>query len=122
MEKTPDATYRQLWRLVDGAVRDTFANHPEYLTQAGNRSARHSIIKRVVGTLHGYATQVARGRSVPCEDALVVAAAMWTGIDLSRAGPFWGSCTDALDGLRCITQSLWKRWVGRFHEIQGWPK
>ena len=63
MEKQPDATYRQLWRLVDGAVRDAFANHPDYLTDKGKRDAARSVTKRVVGTLHGYAAQVAWGRS-----------------------------------------------------------
>lgn len=62
-EKLPDEIYRQIWRLVDGAVRDAFANHPEYLTSSGRASAQRSITKRVTGALHGYATQVARGRS-----------------------------------------------------------
>lgn len=63
-ERCPDEAYRQLWQLVRGAVRDTFANHPEYLTDAGRMAAERSIVKRVTGTLHGYATQVARGRSI----------------------------------------------------------
>ncbi len=58
-----DAAYRQIWRIVDGAIRDTLENHPEYLTKAGSRAARNSLTKRVVGSLHGYATQVAKGRS-----------------------------------------------------------
>jgi hypothetical protein len=74
-EKCPDELYRQLWALVRGAVRDTFANHPEYLTPAGRQSAERSITKRVTGTLHGYATQVARGRSVASVDASMNAAA-----------------------------------------------
>lgn len=63
MEKQPDASYRQIWRLVDGAVRDAFANHEDYLTDKGKRDAARSVTKRVTGTLHGYATQVAWGRS-----------------------------------------------------------
>lgn len=63
LPKCPDQAYRQLWRVVDGAVRDTFANHPEYLTDKGRRDAQLSIVKRVAGSLHGYAAQVARGRS-----------------------------------------------------------
>ena len=55
--------YRQLWRIVDGAVRDTFEAHPEYLTPAGKRSARSSIAKRVTGAELGYAVQTAKGRS-----------------------------------------------------------
>lgn len=86
MEKCPDAVYRQLWRLIDGAVRDSFANHPEYLTEKGRRSAANSITKRVVGTIHGYATQVARGRSeVP---ANVVGA---TAADETDSAPTAGS-------------------------------
>lgn len=130
MEKTPDAVYAHLWRLVDGAVRDAFANHPEYLTKAGNRSAQSSVVKRVVGTLHGYATQVARGRSVaetpmPHSAACTrveVAAAAWTGIDLSRAGPIWEEWLALLEGLCGTTRGLWRRLHGRLHEIQGWPK
>lgn len=51
--------YHQLWRLVDGAVADAFANHPEYLS--GEREewiVRQSINKRVVGTILGYAEEV----------------------------------------------------------------
>lgn len=69
-EKTPDEAYRMLWQLVSGAVRDSFANHPEYLTDAGRRAAERSIVKRVTGTLHGYATQVARGRSMQAMNPL----------------------------------------------------
>lgn len=63
MQKCPDDAYRQIWRLVDGAVRDAFSCHPEFLTDRGRRNAAGSVTKRVTGTLHGYATQVARGRS-----------------------------------------------------------
>lgn len=75
MEKRPDEIYVQLWKLVGGAVRDTFASHPEYLTEAGRRAAERSITKRVTGTLHGYATQVARGRSAGMPDVACDAAA-----------------------------------------------
>ena len=73
--KLHDDIYAQLVRLVDGAVRDALANHPEYLTKVGQRNARPSIIKRVTGTLWGYgkeasfAAQAARGRSVDVVDA-----------------------------------------------------
>lgn len=59
-----DAVYRQIWRIADGAVRDALANHPEYLTTRGKQMARAAIVKRVSGSLYGYATQVAQGRSV----------------------------------------------------------
>lgn len=75
-EKCPDACYGLLWKLVGGAVRDTFASHPEYLTEAGRRSAECSIVKRVTGTLYGYATQVAQGRSAGLADAPADAAAI----------------------------------------------
>lgn len=83
-EKCPDEQYRQLWDLVAGAVRDTFAVHPEYLTEAGQRAAERSITKRVTGTLYGYATQVARGRSIGVQDVAR---------DLAAIGP-----TPLLDG------------------------
>ncbi|WP_119167095.1 globin family protein [Algihabitans albus] len=57
------AAYRQLWRIVDGAVRATFEAHPEYLTPAGRARARRSIVKRVTGQLLGYAVQTAQARS-----------------------------------------------------------
>lgn len=74
-EKRPDDLYAQLWLLVRGGVRDTFAVHPEYLTQAGRQSAERSVTKRVTGTLYGYATQVARGRSMGAADAQLDVAA-----------------------------------------------
>ena len=44
--------YRELWRVVDGAVADAFNMHPEYLSaQASPRVVRRSINKRVVGAL-----------------------------------------------------------------------
>lgn len=55
--------YRQLQRIVDGAVRDAFAMHPEYLTRSGRKFARGSITKRVAGSILGYAEQSAQGRS-----------------------------------------------------------
>lgn len=58
-----DARYRRIWRIVDGAVQDAFSRHPEYLTEAGARSARLSIVKRVAGSIQGYAEQSAQGRS-----------------------------------------------------------
>lgn len=76
MEKRPDENYRQLWMLVGGAVRDAFASHPEYLTVAGRQAAERSIVKRVTGTLHGYAAQAARGRSAGLVDAPAGAAAI----------------------------------------------
>ena len=61
--KAPSPHYRQIWRLVDGALRDCLESHPDYLTPAGKRGARLSIIKRVTGALSGYVEQSTRGRS-----------------------------------------------------------
>lgn len=58
-----DHTYRQLWRVIDGAVRDAFVHHPEYLTPRGVMQARESVVKRVTGAIKSYAEQSARGRS-----------------------------------------------------------
>ena len=63
-EKAGDPDYRQIWRVVDGAVRATFEAHPEYLApKASVRTVRNSIVKRVTGAIHGYAEQSAWGRS-----------------------------------------------------------
>jgi hypothetical protein len=55
--------YRQLWRVVDGAVFDALYTHQDYLTPKGQQCARTSINKRVVGSVLGFAEQSARGRS-----------------------------------------------------------
>lgn len=55
--------YRQLWRIVDGAVRDTLLQHPDYVTPKGQRCLRMSVNKRITGAVLGYAEQSARGRS-----------------------------------------------------------
>lgn len=56
---------RQIWRVVDGAIRDAFIHHPDYLTERGSRynTARRSIAKRVTGTLLSYLEQSKKGRS-----------------------------------------------------------
>ena len=61
--KLQSRAYRQLWRIVDGAVADALKHHEDYLTDKGKRSARRSITKRVTGAILGYAEQSARGRS-----------------------------------------------------------
>ena len=55
--------YRQLWRIVEGAIADAFAAHPDYLTERGRHLVASSVTKRVVGAVMGYAEQSARGRS-----------------------------------------------------------
>lgn len=61
--------YGRLWTIVDGGVRDALAAHPDYLTPKGARSARTSIVKRVTGTVIGFAEQSAKGRVTPAETA-----------------------------------------------------
>lgn len=39
---------RQLWRVIDGAVRDCFKMHPDYVAPSRQRAARRSIVKRVI--------------------------------------------------------------------------
>lgn len=57
------AAYRQLWRIVDAAVLETFKAHPDYLTERGAKLARQSINKRVVGAILGFAEESAKHRS-----------------------------------------------------------
>lgn len=56
----PGRVYNQLWRIVDGAVRDAMEMHLDYFA---DKRARASINKRVVGAVLGFAEQSARGRS-----------------------------------------------------------
>lgn len=63
-EKPGSPTYRQIWRIVDGAVNEALKAHPEYLaSKAKARTVRNSITKRVVGAITGYAEQSAWVRS-----------------------------------------------------------
>ena len=87
--------YRQLWRIVDGAVRDALDSHPDYLTKKGRESARNSITKRVTGAVLGYATEVAQGRSGVSPAA-----------DMERHAarrPFWAALLHAVRWLRLTT-------------------
>lgn len=59
MHKPGSDAYAQLWRVVDGAVRDAFAAHPDFLTEKG-KHCRASVTKRVVGNVLGFA--LAKGR------------------------------------------------------------
>lgn len=59
---SPD--YRQVWRVVDGAVALALTSHPEYLApRIDAKTVRNSIVKRVVGAITGYAEQSAWVRS-----------------------------------------------------------
>ena len=62
--KTSSPAYRQLWRLVDGAVRQCFLEHPDYLSDSYREiTVRTSIVKRVAGLILGYAGETAEARS-----------------------------------------------------------
>ena len=64
--RTPDASpaklkradHLRLWRIVEGAVLNAFREHPEYLTEAGAKSAVQSVTKRVVGEVVALASEV----------------------------------------------------------------
>lgn len=62
--KEVDFEYRQLWIIIDGAIRDTFNCHPEYLTDAGKRHAQLSLGKRITGAIHGHATLKAAAQAL----------------------------------------------------------
>lgn len=66
--------YQQLWSVVDGAVVDAFKNHPDYLTPKGRKSARTSVVKRVTGTVLGFAVNAAKGRPLQPAETHVAAA------------------------------------------------
>jgi hypothetical protein len=53
--------YRQVWRVVDGAIADAIRAHPQHYAQPGE--ARASIVKRVTGGILGYLAQAGWGRS-----------------------------------------------------------
>jgi len=62
-----DDFYHQMWRLVDGAVRKAFMDHPEYLAPSvREKTVRQSINKRVVGALAGFVGETRR-KSDPVE-------------------------------------------------------
>ena len=60
-----NAAYKRLWRVVDGAVADAIAMHPDYLTPKGHRglTARISIVKRVTGAVLSFVEQSTKGRA-----------------------------------------------------------
>lgn len=64
--KLPNSEYRAIWRVVDGAVRNAFDMHPDYLTEKGTRysQARMSVVKRVTGAILGFqAERLKKARS-----------------------------------------------------------
>lgn len=63
-KEKPGSAYHNLWAVVDGAVRDAFHNHPEYLTDKGRQSARMSVVKRVTGSVISFAKAKGRRKAV----------------------------------------------------------
>lgn len=63
LKHEPHSDYHKIWRIVDGAVRDCFKHHPDYLTGKGHVDARTSIVKRVTGAIHG--VQFPKGKVEP---------------------------------------------------------
>lgn len=63
-KEKPGSAYHNLWAVVDGAVRDAFHNHPEYLTDKGRQSARKSVVKRVTGSVISFAKAKGRRKAV----------------------------------------------------------
>lgn len=63
MAKKDSKSYKALWKVVDGALKDVYNSHPEFFTNKANRS---SMTKRVVGSVLSYAAvkkaQKAKGR------------------------------------------------------------
>lgn len=60
--------HQRLWRLIEGGVVDALKSHPEYLTEAGRRTAVCSITKRVAGQLVGHFSEARkRGDFGPCQ-------------------------------------------------------
>lgn len=107
-----DAVRRQLWRLVDGAVRDAFACHPEYLTPLGQIKAVQAINKRVTGALHGYAAQAAQGRSAPSADVTMNAAADTAGPRFSMVQSEGKSSWDLLSRMHAAVPCI-LGWFGK---------
>ena len=53
-QKVPDKDFLKIWRMVDGAVRNCFLHHPDYINKKYDEpSVRLSIVKRVTGQIHG---------------------------------------------------------------------
>ena len=64
--KKTSPTYRQIWRIVDGALADTLNIHDDYFRHLRPRRRDHirsSIVKRITGQVHGYLSETEKGRS-----------------------------------------------------------
>ena len=54
LHKRHRQAYRQIYRVIDGAVADAILQHPEFFALGRQRNARTSIAKRVAGAVCGY--------------------------------------------------------------------
>ena len=62
-QKVPDRHFLMVWKMVDGAVRDCFMHHPEYINiKYDEFTVRLSIVKRVTGQIHGLTRKGIKGR------------------------------------------------------------
>jgi len=60
--------YRQLWRVIDGALACALKHHPDYI-RVGERKARDALVKRITGAVNGYLAEKTRsGASCPAGD------------------------------------------------------
>jgi len=56
-DKKGDKDYRQIWRIVDGAILDCLNCHPNYVVRNRRGDLRNSLAKRVTGSIKGYLEQ-----------------------------------------------------------------
>jgi hypothetical protein len=109
-----DPAYQKLWRMVDGAVIDGFKNHSDYLTPKGRRSAKNSIVKRVTGTVWGFANQArGRGNAAAKDDHLLT--------DVHQVSTF-GSSEQAGGALLRPRQSIPKLHAVHVKHKPGWTR
>nr|USU32853.1 hypothetical protein NG677_03915 [Methylobacterium sp. OTU13CASTA1] len=89
-EKPGSPDYRQIWRVVDGAVASALEAHPDYVAPGRKvRTVRNSIVKRVTGAILGYAEQPAwvRSGSSPADDGAAGGLATVEGGDVVSPTP-----------------------------------
>lgn len=58
----PDSSYRRVWRIVDGVIRDCIAMHPDYIAPKDIRRVRESIAKRVTGAVLAYQAEAEKAK------------------------------------------------------------
>lgn len=101
--------YAKMWSIVDGGVADALKNHPDYLTPKGHRNARTSIVKRVTGTVIGFAEQSAKGRPQPAETAPAIVPPGSASLPFSDAGEGRLGSSPTIHRVRIINVRLKRR-------------